>query len=222
MIERVSLASSLPGSPSTGASLARPLPEGATREADAALPVIDVPGLPGARTAARLGYRSGAITLRAACLAAPANGWAPGVEEIVLGRATQLAREALGGEVTRFDVGAATAVGPRFEQRFEGSLRRDGEALGVSGRHWLGFAGDPREAIACTLVCTEPASGRACEALVSTAAAEGAWLEAPPPGVVASALLLSAQRPYEAAGVIAVASIAVAAIVIALRPRPRA
>ncbi len=205
-----------------GASLALEVPEGAVREADTALPVVAVPGLPGAWTAARLGYRSGPLTLRAACLAAPASGWAPGVEEIVLGRASQLARGALEGEVTSFDVGEAVAVGTRFEQRFVGTLRRGGDALSVHGRHWLGFAGEPRAAIACTAVCTEPTPGRACEALISAAEARGAWLDAPPPGLVARALLLSAQHPQEAAVVLAAASIAAVALLLRRRPRPRA
>jgi len=205
-----------------GVSLALEVPAGAVREPDDALPVIELPGLPGAWTAARLGYRSGPLTLRTACLAAPASGWAPGVEEIVLGRASQLARGALDGEVTRFDVGQAARSGPRFEQRFVGTLRRGKDVFSVHGRHWLGFAGDPRAAIACTEVCTEPVAGHACEALVSAADAQGAWLDAPPPGLVASAVLLSAHHPREAAGVLAAASIAAVALLLWRRPRPRA
>ncbi len=131
-------------------------PEGAAREADDALPVVDLSNLPGAWIAARRGYRSDAQVLRVLCAAAPARGWATGVEEMVLARATQLARGALGGEVTRFTTGECTAVGSRFEQSFAGGVRHGEVALAVHGRHWLGFAGDdPRDAVLCTLVCTE-------------------------------------------------------------------
>ena len=213
------------GHPQTpgGATLTLHPPAGAAREPDEALPPVAVPALPGARIAARIGYRSGAVTLRAACLAAPANGWAPGIEEIVLGRATQLARESLGGEVTPFTVGDRAAVGPRFEQRFEGVLRRD-PALAVRGRHWLGFGGDAPDAIVCTAVCTEPehAAPPACEALIEGAAPTGTWAEAPPPNLLARSLLLAAEQPQAAAAVLMTASLAVAALILARRPRPRA
>jgi hypothetical protein len=208
-----------------GASLLVRPPEGAAREADDALPVIDVSNLPGAWIAARRGYRSEVATLRVCCAAAPASGWATGVEEIVLARATQLARGTLGGEITRFTVGESAVVGPRFEQGFEGAVRHGDEVLAVRGRHWLGFAGeDPRDAIVCTLACTESeaATPGICAGLLAAATPVGAWVEAPPPSVVARALLLGAERPREAAGLLFVASLAAAALVIARRPRPRA
>jgi hypothetical protein len=201
--------------------LVRP-PEGAPRDADDALPTVDVSNLEGARIAARLGYRSGPLALRVVCATAPANGWAPGVEEMVLARATQLAKETLGGELTRFTASAPAAVGPGFEQRFEGVVRRGDETLAVRGRHWLGFAGEPRDAIVCTVACTEPEPARACEALIADAVPVGAWVEAPPPNLLARTLLLAAERPNEAAGGLVVALLAVASLVIARRPRPRA
>jgi hypothetical protein len=130
------------------------LPAGAVLERDDALPHVDVPNLPGARILARRGYTDGAHTVRVLCAAAPASGWASGIEEIVLARATQLARETLGGEVTRFVVGESTARGPGFDQQFEGAVRREAATFAVRGRHWLGFAGDPRDAVLCTVVCT--------------------------------------------------------------------
>ena len=206
-----------------GASLLIRPPEGAAREADDALPAVDVSNLPGAWIAARRGYRSDALVLRAVCAAAPASGWASGVEEIVLARATQLARGALGGELTRFTAGESAAVGPRFEQSFAGAVRRGDEVLAVQGRHWLGFAGDdPRDAILCTLACTEPEPAHACEGLLAAAAPMGTWVDAPPPNLVARGLLLAAAQPHEAVGLLIMASLAVAALVIARRPRPRA
>lgn len=192
------------------------LPDGAVPEPAVALPPFSVPNLPGAHIVARVGYEAGAVTLRAACLAAPANGWAPGVEEIVLARATQIAREAL-GEVSSFTAGDPVAAGPGFEQRFDGA----GTGTVFRGRHWLGFTGDPREGVVCTTVCTEPATG-ACAALIDTAAPGGAWTEAPPPNLLARTLLLAAERPREAVTVLAVVSLAVAALIIVRRPRPRA
>jgi len=156
-------------------------------------------------------------------MAAPADGWAPGVEEILLARATQLAREALPGDPSPLAAGDIAAVGPGFEQRFEGTLRRETEVLAVRGRHWLGFAGDPREAIVCTAICTEPQAGApgSCAGLVAAATQGGTWTEAPPPSLVARTLLLAADHPQAALGVLVAVSLAAAALVIARRPRPR-
>jgi hypothetical protein len=200
------------------------LPENAAREEDSALPIVDVSNLPGARIAARIGYRSGSLALRVVCASAPADGWAPGVEEIVLARATQLAREALGGEVTRFTAAEGTAAGPGFNQRFEGAVRRGDEALEVRGRHWLGFASDSRDAILCTVACTEPGdlgAARSCEALIADAVPLGTWAEAPPPNLLARTLLLAAERPHGALAMLTMASLAAAVLIIAGRPRPR-
>jgi hypothetical protein len=206
-----------------GASIVLAAPAGAAREPDEALPAVDVSNLPGAHVVARRGYTHGGLTLRAVCAAAPASGWASGVEEIVLGRATQLAREALGGEVTRFTVDESTAAGPGFAQRFEGAVSGRGEeALEVRGRHWLGFAGEPREAVLCTVVCTESAPARACAEAIAKSEPTGAWMEAPPPNLLARVLLAAAERPYPAAGVLVGVSLAVAALIVARRPRPRA
>ena len=48
------------------------------------------------------------------------------------------------------------------------------------------------------------------------------WTEAPPPNLLARTILLAAERPREALGILAVASLAAAALIIARRPRPRA
>jgi hypothetical protein len=168
------------------------------------------------------GYADGRVTLRAVCAAAPAGGWAPGIEEIVLGRATQLARQALPGAASRFSASEAVSVGTRFELRFEATLGPEGGILSARGRHWLGFAGEPREGLLCTVACTEPAPGTACEPLLASAAPSGTWLDPPPPNLAARALLLAATSPWEAALALAVASLAAAAVILARRPRPRA
>ncbi len=209
-----------------GAALELQVPPAAAREPEDALPTVDLSNLPGARVLARRGYADGAATLRVVCAAAPAAGWAPGVEEIVLGRASQLAREALGrdahgGDVPRFVVGERTEVAPGFEQRFEGVVRRSDAILAVRGRHWLGFAGAPRDALLCTAACTEPQPGRICDALISGTVPVGRWLDAPPPNALARGLMFAAASPWEALAIVAVVSIAIAARIVARRPRPR-
>jgi hypothetical protein len=202
------------------------LPEGASPEPTGDLPAVDVANLPGASVPLRAGYRTGAITLRVACATAPSTGWAPGVEDLVLGRASQIARGALGGNVERFEPGDVLPAGRRFDQRFEATVRPggQGERLAARGRHVLGFVGGERHGVLCTFTCTEPAAPGSgdCDALVGAAEVEGAWVAAPPPSLLARGILLVAEGPWEAAGVLGLAAFALAALILARRPRPRA
>jgi hypothetical protein len=159
--------------------------------------------------------------MRAICVAAPASGWAAGVEEIVLGRASQLAREAVGGDAASFTISEPKEVGPGFEQRFEGRVHREDRTVAVRGRHWLGFAGAPREAFVCTVACVEPSPGASCEAVVAGVAPTGAWLGAPPPSLLARSMTFAASSPSVALGVVLFASLALATAVVVRRPRPR-
>jgi hypothetical protein len=204
-----------------GAAMRLPIPAGASRERDDLVPAVDLSNVPGGRIVARRAYRDTAFALRAICVAAPARGWAAGVEEIILGRASQLAKEALGADVSSFAAGGAKEVGAGFEERFEGQVRREGEVLAIRGRHWLGFAGTPREALVCTVACTEPAPAHTCEAVVAAATPTGVWLEAPPPNLLARSLMLAASSPWWALAVFVAVSFVIATAVIVGRPRPR-
>ena len=205
-----------------GASLRVAVPEDAVAEPPGALPAIDVANLPGATVPVRAGFRGSSATVHVVCATAPSRGWAPGVEEIVLARASQIARGALGGEVTRFEGREIAAAGARFEERFEAGVRRGDATLAVEGRHLLGFAGEAREAVVCSVVCTE-AEGRAgCASLVEAAAPVGAWVAAPAPSLVVRGILLAAEQPLWAGWIVCAATITLAALVIARRPRPRA
>jgi hypothetical protein len=91
----------------------------------------------------------------------------------------------------------------------------------------LGFAGESRDVILCTVVCVEPAvpedsaaAGR-CPALIDDAVLEGTLREAPPPSLWVQAILLSAERPAATLGIGAVVVLAVIAWVLARRPRPK-
>lgn len=213
-----------------GASLHIAMPDGAIAEAPSALPAIDVSTLPGATVPVRVGFSAGEMSVRAVCATAPSRGWAPGVEQIVMGRASQIARGAIGGEIARFDATDTLAVGARFEQRFEAEVKRDGASASASasasarviGKHVLGFAGESRDAIVCSVVCVEPVGARACGGMIDGARAEGAWVEAPAASVVVRGILLAAERPVEATAGVGVVAMMMAAVVIARRPRPRA
>ena len=207
-----------------GASFSVLVPRGAIAEPESALPAIDVSNLPGATVPVRAGFHDAttSVSVRVVCATAPSRGWAPGVEAIVMGRASQIARGAIGGDVARFDAADTAKVGARFEQRFTATARRGGETTRAVGEHVLGFAGEARDAIVCSVVCAEPEGARACDALVEGATTTGAWVEAPPPSLAVRAILLAADRPTEAMAIVAATAIAIVAIVIARRPRPRA
>ncbi|APR84413.1 Hypothetical protein A7982_09762 [Minicystis rosea] len=196
--------------------------EGAIAEPAASLPVLDLGNVPGASVPVRAGYRADDTTVRVVCATAPARGWAPGIEELVMGRVSQLAHGALGGEVTRFEAAEIVAIPPRFEQRFEARVQRGAEALTARGRHLLGFAGEAHEAVVCSVVCTEPEGRAGCAALVDAAGPAGTWVEAPSPSLLVQGILMAAERPPLAVGIVGALALALAALVIARRPRPRA
>jgi hypothetical protein len=205
------------------------LPEGAVAEPDADLPTIDVSSIPGAAISLRRGFHGeGGVGLRAICARAPSDRWAPGVEELLLGRVNAITAGALGGAVERFEAGAITKVGERFEQRFQATaLIPAGERVAARGRHALGFAGEARGVVLCSVVCVEPAApagsaapGR-CAALIDAAATEGAFTEAPPPSALIRSILLAAEHPEAALSITAAVTLALFAVVLARRPKPR-
>jgi hypothetical protein len=101
-------------------------------------------------------------------------------------------------------------------------VRRGDASLAVEGRHVLGFAGGAHDAVACSVVClTEGAQG-GCTPLVEASGAEGAWVAAPPPSLLVRGILAAAEAPGWAGGIGGAVAIAIAAVVIARRPRPRA
>ncbi|MEZ4307165.1 MAG: hypothetical protein R3F14_03860 [Polyangiaceae bacterium] len=154
----------------------------ATEEADSALPVVDVSAVPGARVVMRRGFTMPEAHVRAACVTAPADRWAPGIEELVLGRATGLAIGGLGAKIDRWEPGAIRAEGGRFEQTLTG---RAGEREAAWIRHELVFVGSDHDALLCSVGC----EGAACREVVSSVAIEGTLVGPPPPSLLVQAVL---------------------------------
>lgn len=208
-----------------GVSLSVQLPGNAQEEIESALPVLDVSGLAGASVTLRRGWSDGqGLVLRAGCVRGPSDRWAPGVEELVLARAAGIAQRSVPGDFARWNAGPIEAKGGLFEQRLHGEGGARGEGAVAEGRLLLGFAGESRDAVLCSLVCAEPAArvgGGRCAELVRGAAPEGAFTGAPPPSMLVRGILLAAERPKHAALVASVLGAAVVAVILARRPRPR-
>jgi hypothetical protein len=205
-----------------GLSLRLVSPDGAREVPDETLPAIDVSAIAGARVALRRGVDADGLSLRAVCATAPSRTWAPGVEELVLDRASGLVRGALGVPITRWDAGPIGAASHRFDQGFEGAGGLDGHPVAIRGRHVLGFVGRDHDAALCSVVCLEPARApRArCAALVDAAHLEGALVAPPEPSLLVRSILLAAEQPLAAAATFALIASAGVALVLWRRPRP--
>jgi hypothetical protein len=213
------LIAALPG----GARIDLPLPASATAQPESALPPIEVGGLPGARVALRRGFDvEGGLVVRLACVEAPSDRWAPGLEELAFGMATHLARGAVAKEIAldRWDMAPIVATNHRFEQRIEGAGHRRDVKVTLRGRHLLGFAGEARDAVLCTVVCDEPSGGERCGKLVD-ATELSALVAPPPPSALVRGILLAAERPREAGLVAALVCVGLVSLILARRPRPR-
>ena len=198
------------------------MPEGAIEEPTASLPRLDLPPIAGAEVASRRGWTAeGGLTLRGACVRAPSDRWAPGVEEIVLGRATAMARGAVPAELDRWSAGEIRTAGDRFEQKLDGTGAAAGTRIEAAGRHILGFVGPEPRVFLCTVVCAEPEGGHRCAGLVDGAEPFGSFAPAPPPSLSTRAILLAAEHPAAAVAISGALTLAAITLILARRPRPR-
>lgn len=199
-----------------GVTLSVAIPEDAREEAEGALPSIDVSAVPGARVTVRRGFADEAMAVRVACVIAPSDRWAPGLEELVLGRATGLAQASVGVAIERWEAGPITTVGARFEQRVTG---RSGGREAAAIAHALGFVGRDHEALLCSIACASKGGGSACAGVLDRSTIAGQLEGPPPPSLLVRAVLSAAENPF-GAGILfaALSAIAIAAL---LRTRPR-
>lgn len=190
--------------------------------AESALPAIDVSRLPGARVVTRLGWSDGAEPLTSRtelfvlCAQAPSERFAPGLEEMVFSYASSFARRHL--EPTGLTVWhgqAPTSADARFTQRVSAEGTRRAELV-----HVLGFVGPEHDAALCTLACVEPSAARACDGVIAGATPIGDFVAAPPPNLVASAILAAAESPRAALAVGALLAFAITFALVVKRPRP--
>lgn len=196
-----------------GVSLLLPVPPGAAEEPDSALPSLDVSAVPGARVVVRRGFASADLTLRAACVIAPSDRWAPGLQELVLGRATAIATAGV-SVASRWEPGPIQAIDDRFEQRVIG---RAGERETAAVQHVLAFVGPEHSVLVCSVICGGESG--TCPGVVAAVSVRGTLASPPPPSLLVRSVLHVAERPYEAAAAACIAGAALAAWLIARRPK---
>lgn len=201
-----------------GVTLRIAAPPGAREEPESALVPIDVSAVPGARVVALRGFADGAVTVRAACVVAPSDRWAPGLEELVLGRATGLAAAGLRVPIERWDAGPIEKRSDRFEQRVSGRVG-DREAAGIA--HTLAFVGKEHEVLVCSVACAAApdAPRQACASALAGSGVTGALAAAPPPSPLVRSVLFAAEKPYETAAIAIVLGALAIALLLARRPR---
>ena len=86
------------------------------------------------------------------------------------------------------------------------------------------IAGEASDGVLCSIACVEPraqADRSTCSDRVAKATLEGSLMEPPPPSLLVRLILAAAERPLHAGFVVAALGIAVVAVVLARRPRPR-
>jgi hypothetical protein len=211
------------------------VPAGSREVPEGDLPAVNVAGLPGVSVALRRGFRifrdgarggdggdEGSIFV--GCVRGPSDKWAPGVEELVLARATSIARGSIGADLERLDARPIRVDKLVIDQRLSGEGTRLTKPAVVEVRHLLVFAGEAREGVLCSVACVEPrgpGSISRCGDVVASASFEGALMEAPPPSLLVRLILAAAERPLHAGVLLAVLGLGLVALVLARRPRPR-
>lgn len=206
-----------------GATLRFVVPSAAVEVSAENLPRFEVSGLPGARIALRRGFLDGAGTnVHVACVEAPSDRWAPGMEEVVFSVANGVAHRAVKERlpIERWEAGSIVSKDQRFEQKAFGKGAADRSSTNVTAKHVLGFEGVQHEVVLCSVLCDERPDQTACSDLVERAQLEG-LVVAPPPSLLVQAVFFTAEKPADAAAIVGVLGILVAGIVLAKRPRPK-
>lgn len=184
---------------------------------DAAPVPPDVGRLPGARIEGFTVARSDdGLTVQLGCARAPSDRWVPGLEGVVMERATPLALAPL--ELRPWSLQRSAAPSIAGATAIESW---SGEVTGgrVAFTHVLAFAASDRDAVVCSAVCLEPATGAGCEAILASLTMDGALGPPPPPGAFARAVLWSAEHPVGAAVGVGIVAAGVVALLLARRPR---
>ena len=206
-----------------GATLEFVVPASASEVSPERLPKFEVSGLPGARVALRRGFvdLEGA-NVHVACVEAPSDRWAPGMEDVVFGIANGVAHRAMSErlKLERWDAGAIVFQNESFEQKVFGQAKSERSSVKLSGKHVLGFEGPKREVVLCSALCDEPRDHDQCADILTHTRVDG-LVAAPPPSLVVQAVFFAAEKPWDAVGMAGMLGLLVVGFVLVKRPRPK-
>ena len=206
-----------------GATLRFVAPVGATEVRPKKLPRFDVSGLPGARIAVRRGFLNDAgLALHVACVEAPSDRWAPGIEDVVFGVANGVAHRATSERmaIDQWAVESVVSLDQHFEQELSSVAVREGSPVKLLGKHLLGFEGKRHDVVFCTVLCDEPRDHAECAGIVAQTSLVG-LVPPPPPSLLVRTVLFAAERPWDAVALAGVMGFLLVGLVLARRPRPR-
>lgn len=205
-----------------GATLRFVVPASAVEVATEKLPRFDVSGLPGARLSLRRGYQEPAgSNVHVACVEAPSDRWAPGMEDVVFAVANGVAHRTMSERLVleRWEAGAIVSKDQHFEQKVSGQTKPDVTLVKLVGKHVLGFEGAQHEVVLCSVLCDEPRDHEGCAEIVARAHLDGLVAE-PHPSLLVQAVFFAAERPVAAGGMVGVVGLLVVGLLLARRPRP--
>jgi hypothetical protein len=206
-----------------GATLRFVVPNSASEVTPDKLPRFDVSGLPGARISLRRGFlNDGGPNVHVACVEAPSDRWAPGMEDVVFGVANGVAHRSMSERLTleQWEAGEIVSKDQHFEQKLSGKAKAEGSAVKLLGKHVLGFEGAKREVVLCSVLCDEPRDHEGCADIIAQANLEG-LVAPPPPSLLVQAVFFAAERPLDAAGILSVVGLLIVGVILAKRPRPK-
>lgn len=175
---------------------------------------VDFGHVPGASLAAAEAWTQDELRLDVVCVRAPTTLWMPGLEATLLDAAAARSREVL--ELSALSPGALQHEGHGWRRTFEGTAD-GGRAV---GRHELGFVGDARDLLVCSLAC-RGVHVEGCARALHGLTVEAAYVAPPPPGRFAKAFLSALERPVTAVASVGVVALVAVAVLLRFRPRPR-
>ncbi len=192
---------------------------------DSPVQPVDMSVAPGARLTLHRSWQLPADrTVQLACVQADAGHWFEGLEQVLLAAATAVVRKH--GKLQSARNLELLHHGDHVEQGFRGRAGSGSTAIAAHGRHLLGFAGQPKQLVLCTVMCTGPVMAStanlpgSCERLPETLQLSG-LVPPPAPGLWARFASAVAHHPQLTLLILALVSVVAVAALWKFRPRPR-
>lgn len=200
----------------------------------ASLPEISTTDLPNARVALRQGvFHAGSgpehqgVSIYAVCLRAPASGLPPDLDSVALDRMNEKIEAELkkdGAQIDSFSPGRSIEQGHLTVVSFAGEATPAKLLPGVKkrlqGKNFIGFLGDPPDALLCSVACVETSTSNNiyCNEVVKSFALNGNFIEPPQPSFFSAFGYAILRRPGGAIGLVLGALLSVLGVALLVWP----